>query len=321
MGPDEFAGDSYFIKQGKFAIKELKGEFEGDLPCDILEDYEDVIVDNDILNIVIFHPSRRDLMESVDLVNAQMGGFRVDQGRITMPCIGTIELGGLTLTQAQEKLTAAFRDEVKNVEVFVTYKMRLANKVEITGEVARTTIPVDGRMRLFEVLSYAVLSPHANLYSSYLVRDGIQLSIDFNKLVKEGDMSQNIVMRGGDKIYIGSAHDSVALVIGEVRIPRVIPLSLGYLPIKEALVSAGGIPFTGNKNCIQVIRGGVANPRIYLLSWTDITHLPNDNMLLMPGDVVYVSTTPITDWNQFLVQISPTIEMIALYDIIRHGRL
>lgn len=322
LGPEELACDSELVRQGKNAIREIQGNPSIELCSDVLNEYEDRITENDILNIVIYHPSRRDLMESVQLVNARTGGFKVQDGKVTLPCIDSVEVVGLTLEEARDKLRDDFRREVKDVDVFVSYRTRLSNKVELTGAIANPIIFVDGRIRLYEVLSEARMMPDANLYSSYLVRDGVQLNIDLNKLIREGDMSQNIVMKGGDRIYIGSVQDraSMAMVIimgGIETQTKAIPLSLGYLSLKEALVMAGGIPFTANRNRIQVIRGGVECPRIYILGWNDVTHRPNDDMLIIPGDLVYVSTTPITDWNLFIQQIAPTVNMLFQIDYIR----
>jgi len=325
LGADEFACDSELVKQGKNGIREMQGNSISELCPDALNEYEDRIAENDVLNIVIYHPSRRDLMESVQLVNARVGGFKVQDGKVTLPCIDSVEVVGLTLNEARDKIKADFRREVKEVDVFVSYRMRLLNKVELTGAVTNPIIYVDGRIRLYEVLSEAQLLPDANLYSSYLVRDGVQVNIDFNKLIREGDMSQNVVMKGGDKIYIGGLQDnvSIAMVIimgGAVTQTRTIPLSLGYLSLKEALVIAGGIPYTANKNRIQVIRGGGSSPRIYVLAWNEVTHRPNDEMLIIPGDLVYVSTTPITDWSLFLKQIEPTVNMAFKIDALRQIR-
>ena len=119
-------------------------------------------------------------------------------------------------------------------------------------------------------------------------------------------MTQNIVMRGGDKIFIANPSDSTVMVMGEVGSPRIVNLPYGFVSIREALVMAGGIPFTGNRNSIQVIRGNLQNPKIYILSWEHIIHLPNDSLLLMPGDTVYVSEKPITQWNRFIDQLLPS---------------
>src|SRR5262245_11467691 len=75
MGADEFVCDSYKIRQGKLAILEMEGKEVGDLPCDAMFEYRDTIAEDDILNVVIYHPTRHDLMESFKFINSSVGGF------------------------------------------------------------------------------------------------------------------------------------------------------------------------------------------------------------------------------------------------------
>jgi len=305
-GASEFVIDSYTLRRGKQAILEMQGVETTFLPCDALEEYEDNIVEDDILNIALFHPTRKDLIESIQFINAHIG-FTVKNGFIQIPDIPPVCVAGLTLAEAKAEIESVFQEEIVGVEVFVTYKDRLQRKVDLIGHVAATTLPVDGKVRLYELLSRAHVPLHANFFSSYVLRDGIELPIDLHRLIHKGDMSQNIVMKGGDKIFIADPSDAKIMVMGEVLIPKVVNLHYGTMSLREAIVQAGGIPFTGNRNCIQVIRGGITHPKIYVLNWEAIVHLPNDSLLLMPGDTVYVSATPITEWNRFISQIIPSI--------------
>jgi len=306
MGADEFVADSYCIRQGKLAILEMEGIEVGALPPDAMEEYIDVISEDDILNIVVYHPSRKDLMESFQFINNAVGGFKVINGQIDLPDIKSIPVAGLTLEEARRMIQYELRQQIRDIEVFVNYRDRLSRKVELTGMVATSTVPVDGRIRLYEVLAKAHVPPNANLFMSYVIREGCPLPIDLHKLVNEGDMCQNIVMRGGDKIFIANPADSTVMLMGEVRSPKAVNLPYGFMSLREALVSAGGIPFTGDRRHIQVIRGNLKCPKIYVLSWEHIIHLPNDSLLLMPGDTVYVSETPITQWNRFIEQLLPS---------------
>lgn len=305
-GAQEFVIDSYKIRQGKQSILEMQGVDLCDLPCEAMCEYIDHVWDDDILNITIYHPCRRDLIDSIRFISETMG-FRVVDGNLNIPDIPPIYVRGLTLDEARDKIEASFLNEIDDVEVFVSYKDRLSRKVDLMGLTGLTTVPVDGKIRLYEVLSKAHIPNNANLYSSYLVRDGCQMPVDFYKLVHDGDLGQNIVMRGGDKIYIADPLDAKVMVMGEVLMPKLVPLLSGYMSLREALMSAGGIPFTGNRNCIQVIRGNMPNPKIYQLSWEQIVHLPNDSLLLMPGDTVYVGETTITSWNRFISQLLPSL--------------
>ena len=282
-------------------------EYE-ELPEDAMEEYKDVIAEDDLLNIAIFHPTRKDLVLGIQTISQSTGGFKVTRGRVEIPDISSVEVSGLTLDEAREKIQAKFREHIKDVDVFVSYKDRLTRKVELAGLVQTPTVPVDGKIRLYEVIAKARLAPQANLFMSYVARDGQPLAIDLHQLVNQGDMCQNIVMRGGDKIFIASPSDATVMMMGEVGEPRPINLPYGSISLREALVIAHGIPYTGDRNRIQVIRGNLRCPKIYVLSWKHIIHLPNDSLLLMPGDTVYVSAKPITEWNQFISQLFPSLQ-------------
>lgn len=308
MGADEFVIDSYKIREGKMAILALEGEkVECFPPQSAMEDYPDFIAENDILNIVVYHPTRKDLMEAVQFINEHMEGFRVCNGCIDIPDVDSIPVAGLSLCEAQNLVQQKYRQHINDIEVFIGYKDRLTHKVELTGMVDKTTIPVDGKIRLYDVLSKAKIFPEANLFMSYVSRMGDILPIDFHRLINKGDMRYNIVMRANDKIFIAYPADATIMVMGEVFQQRTVRVPYGFISLREAIVSAGGIPYTGDKSHIQIIRGNIPQPKIYLLSWEHIVHLPNHSLLLMPGDTVYISEKPITQWNRFIEQLLPSV--------------
>jgi len=308
-GAEEFVLDSYKIREGKFSILELEGKPVEEIPEEFLAEYEDTIHDGDILVISLYHPNRKDLTGTVQEISAQVG-FPVLEGKIQLPDLGSVCVKGLTLSRAKDKIQKVYQKEIDDVEVFVGYKERKIRKVELAGLVATPCIPVDGKIRLFDILSIARVPPEANLFKSYIIRDGTPIAVDLFKLLKKGDMTQNIVMRGGDKVYIAEPHAATLMVMGEVNAQRVLPLPAGFVSLREALAAANGIPYTGDKSYIQIIRGNILKPKIYTLSWEHVIHLPNDSLLLMPGDIVYVASKPITEWNRFISQLLPSFTTV-----------
>ncbi len=322
-GASEFVIDSYQIRQGKQAILQMEGKCVSPVGCEDLEEYPDAIEEGDLLNIVLYHPTRRDLMESFQMINQNAGGFRVKDGFVRVPDLESVYVAGLSLGEAKETIRMQFSQEIKGVEVYLNYENRLRKKVELIGLTQISEHPVDGKVRLFEILSKAHIPPGANLFMSYLLRNGCVMSVDFYRLINEGDMCQNVVMRGGDKIYIANPADCSVTMMGEIGLPRSVNLPYGFMSLREAIVQAGGIPFTGDKRNIQVIRGNLPCPKIYVLAWEHIIHLPNDSLLLMPGDTVYVSEKPITQWNRFIEQLLPSFTGITVgsqvYRVVQPG--
>lgn len=305
QGPDQFVMDSYKIREGKQAILEMQGKNLEELPENALQEYKDSIFEEDVLRIVLHHPTRPDIVSSVSSISNSVG-YRVNQGRILIPDLPPIEVSGLSLPEASRKIEEQYMAQGQDVEVFLSYRERLIRRVDLIGRVEMPAIPVDGKIRLYDTLALAKIAENANLFMSYISRDGKLLSVDFNKLIKEGDMSQNLVMKGGDKIYIADEDESKIMIMGEVNFPRSIYMPSGSMSLREALVLAGGVPFTGDKTYIQVIRGDLKEPKVYQLNWNLIVNLPNKSLLLMPGDTIYVSAKPITDWNRFISQLLPS---------------
>jgi polysaccharide export outer membrane protein len=311
VGADEFVMDSYQIRQGKFSILQLEGKSFPELSPELLNEYQDVIMERDVLYVAVYHPTRSDITAAVDAIGSKVG-FPVYEGKIRLPDLEPVSVQGLTLEQAAEQIQKLYNAQIRDIQVFLSYKDRLERKVELAGLVALAAVPVDGKLRLFETLSKARVPPQANLFKSYVIRDQTVVPVDLFKLIKEGDMSQNIVMRGGDKIYIADPSASTLMVLGEVGKERLVDVPSGFMTVRQALAEAGGIPYTGNKSYIQIIRGNILNPKIYTITWDHVIHLPSESMLLIPGDIVYVAATPITNWNRFMSQLLPTFVNIDL---------
>jgi polysaccharide export outer membrane protein len=309
LGADEFVLDSYKIRQGKFSILHMEGQPTIEFSQNLLQEFPDVIHNGDVLNIAIYHPSRQDMMQAVQAIGSQIG-FRVTEGKVFLPDLSPITVEGLSLEKAREIIQKEYLKEIADIEVFLSYKDRLEKRVEIIGQVGCSSVIIDGKTRLFDVLAKAKIPPDANLFKSYIVRDKHLLPVDMYKLIKEGDMTHNIVMAGGDKIYIAEASSSTVMMLGELTQRGLVNVPNGYISLREAIAKAGGIPFTGDRAYIQVIRGNILKPKIYTLHWKHIIHLPTESMLLMPGDIVYVAATPITEWNRFISQLFPSFTAI-----------
>lgn len=310
VGCDQFVMDSCKIRQGKSSVDRWHGNPPEKFSDSAMEEFEDLIEDGDILSIIVYHPSRTDLMQTINFISSSVG-FEVKRGMVDIPDLPPIAIKGLSLEQARERLQETYRKQVQDIELFVSYQDRKRQRIELAGLVSTPTLSVDGQLRLYEALAVAAVPTEANLFQSYILRDGKRLGVDFYRLLREGDMSQNIVLKGGDKIYVASPSDGQVVVMGEVWRPKTVDVPNGFITLREALAKAGGIPYTGNKNHIQVIRGSLQKPKVYRLAWNAIARVPNDCLLLIPGDTVYVEEKLITKWNRFVSQLLPTFSGIS----------
>lgn len=312
-GLDDFIADSSQISQGKWSILKLEQDACDSLPL-LNEPCDETIMDGDELTIALHHPNRQDHVRAFQKIN-QANGYIVCDGHVCLPHLGSIEAGGLTLKELRAKVQHAYQEQLPGGQIFINYKRKSKPYVQIIGA-RQSMIPINGKTRLNEVLAKAGIPSSSNLFKSSVMREGKQLPIDLYQLIHAGNQDQNIVMQRGDQIFIAHASDASVMITGEVPAPALIPVPYGFITLREAIASAGGISFTGDRACIGVIRGDFVRPKVYCLNWRDIEHITNQSLLLIPGDVVVVSEKPITQWNRFINQVQPsTSSMQAGYDI------
>ena len=141
-GADEFVIDSYQIKQGKFSILAMEGKVSSPVSKELLIPKADVIESGDILNVALFHPTRKDICDAVSQIGNTVG-FIVREGKVTLPDLDPVEVKGLSLEEARIRIQSAYLKEIQEIEVFLSYKDRLEKRVELAGLVEVPSIPID----------------------------------------------------------------------------------------------------------------------------------------------------------------------------------
>lgn len=129
-------------------------------------------------------------------------------GKISFPLVGDVQAQGKTLTELDEELTERLKEYIKNPQVSVMIKGFGGRKVIVLGEVRipgvhRTT----GRSTIMEVIARAGgLTEEAVLSSIILIRGDLQAPqaqrINLTKVIKKGDLSENIPVEEEDIIYV-----------------------------------------------------------------------------------------------------------------------
>jgi polysaccharide biosynthesis/export protein len=239
-------------------------------------------------------------------------------GTIFFPFVGRIMAAGKTPGQIRDQLAAGLGPYVKNPQVDVRVLAYRSQKVQITGDV-KTPGPLsmsDVPLTLVDAITRSGgTTDNADINRVRLTRGGKLYVLDANRLLDDGDSTQDVLLQDGDVINIPDRSDSRIFVMGEVKTPLQTNLIRGNLTIADALTQAGGILDTdANPRQIFVMRGMKDNPTqpdIYRLDMTK----PDAIMLssqfqLKPLDVVYVGTAASTTFNRVLQQVLPTIQTV-----------
>ena len=110
--------------------------------------------------------------------------------------------------------------------------------------------------------------------------------VNLDYLVRKGEMENNIVILGGDVIFVPKAGH--VFVDGAVREPGIYTLK-NNMSITEAIVQAGGLASYAEEDEIKLIRYVDEGKRdIVRLSYSDLQEGLGDTIYLQDQDVIYV---------------------------------
>lgn len=236
-------------------------------------------------------------------------------GRVTLPLIGDAKVSGLTPTQAGALISGEMTRFLRRGTVVIGLGEAQGARLLVLGAAANPgAFPLRGPTTLLEAVAAAGgvagagsgTAPVADLQRSYLMRDGRIVPVRIDRLLA-GDMTQNIYVRGGDMLYLQPSATGEVFVLGQVQSPRVVPAD-SSLTLLKALTLAGGVTRDAKDGSVRIIRGSLLEPKVYLVDSQDMTAGLRRDVRLLPGDIVFVTTTEISDWNYLLSQITPTLQ-------------
>lgn len=131
----------------------------------------------------------------------------------------------------------------------------------------------------------------ADLERGFVLRQGRFLPVNLRRLLRDGDMTQNILLQPDDMIYIPAKTSPKVYVLGAVSQPSVIPFAEGMTLI-SALAHAGGAMTNGHLSQVAIVRGSLSEPQIATLDYSEIVRGKARDVVLEPGDIVYVPLSP-----------------------------
>jgi protein involved in polysaccharide export with SLBB domain len=139
----------------------------------------------------------------------------------------------------------------------------------------------------------------ADLKRSFVVRDGKMLPVNFQKLLREGDLSQNIYLQPDDFVFLPAtaAHD--IHVLGAVRQPRAVSYT-EEVTLVSAIAGAGGSIKNAYLSHVAIVRGSLTEPKIAIVNYWDIMKGKTPDVVLEPQDIVYVPYTPYRTLTRYL---------------------
>jgi protein involved in polysaccharide export with SLBB domain len=244
-------------------------------------------------------------------------------GRIYYYLLSGMDVWGLTLSEAREHLGSELQKYVREKPVVsLSLKTVASQKVWLLGRVNLPGVyTLNGPTTLLDAIaqsggmsSAAAFSSlaaslglnsatssvpeAADLSRSFLIRNGQIVRVDFQRLLRDGDLSQNVYLQADDFIFLPSATVPQVHVLGAVAHPQSQKLA-GPLSVVQAIALSGGSTPEALLTNVAVLRGSFTHPQIAVLSVSDVLRGRARDMRLEEGDIVFVPTAPMTTLERY----------------------
>ena len=128
-------------------------------------------------------------------------------GMISLPLLSDVQAAGLTPTQLAASITEKLKQYVTEPHVTVVVTQINSQRIYVTGEVQHTgAMNLLPDMTVLQALASAGFTQFAHTKGIYVLRtqhgEQRKIAVNYNKLVKGGNMDQNIILKPGDTIVV-----------------------------------------------------------------------------------------------------------------------
>lgn len=223
-------------------------------------------------------------------------------GKIYYDLLPGTDVWGLTIGQAKRRLETGLEKYTAGIQVSLTLRGVGSKYFWMLGALDRPGIyPTTAPTTLLEAMSLAggtrraqagtTTVDSADLRHAFIIRNGAALPVDFQRLLEQGDMSQNIYLQPDDFVYVPSGTAREIYLFGAVRTPRAMPLS--ETPTLVAAITAGGGPLRdAYASQVAIVRGSLNKPEIAVVNYEDILRGHAGDIPLEAHDIVFVPNSP-----------------------------
>ncbi|HEY8117848.1 MAG TPA: SLBB domain-containing protein [Methylophilaceae bacterium] len=223
-----------------------------------------------------------------------------ESGSITYPLIGSVQIGGLSTSDAEQLIAQRLKSGnfVKKPQVNISLTEVRGSQVAVLGMVNKPgRFPLElANNRLSDLIAMAggvtTVAGSGNAIITG-VREGktFRTQVDIAALFLSDGVQQDIAIRSGDVIYVIPGNQ--VSVLGQVNHAGRYPLENLNMRLSEVLTMAGGVTPDGADTVVlsgtrngQAIHKEVDIPGLFLKGKVD------NDLLIAPGDEIYVHRAP-----------------------------
>lgn len=266
----------------------------------------------DILDIVVWdHPELT--MPAGERRTPQESGLKVKaDGTFFYPFVGQIPAKGLTPDVIRKNLTRELSEFIPDPQIEVRVVGYNSQSVSVTGKVNEPSrLPLtDVPLTLLEAVDAAGgLTEQADPSAVTVRRGGTMYAVDLEAFLEHGSSGNNPTMVHGDVVNVPELEVAEAYLLGQLVKPATVDLSRDDVMLTQALTRVGGLDEEkSDARGIFVFRNTSEKITVYQLDASNpVAFLLGTRFTLQPGDVVYVTTAPLSRWNRVISNLLPSV--------------
>jgi len=220
-----------------------------------------------------------------------------EEGRITLPMLGEVEVGDLTKFEVEKKLAGLAGEKIViNPQVTVHIVEYRSRRVSVVGGVEKPgPFELLGRQTVLAAISEAGgLSRDAG-EEIIIIRqlpggESTSIRIPIDGLMVKGDPELNIPLEAGDVINVPVERTGPIYVFGQVKSPGALEVKRSRPPmLTQAIAQAGGFTDRANRKKVRIRRKDAAGKESELVvNVRDILRGKKKDVPLLINDTVYV---------------------------------
>jgi polysaccharide export outer membrane protein len=179
-------------------------------------------------------------------------------GKTTLPLIGELLLGGMTLAEAETRIARELdsRGFVNRPQVTMVIDEYHSQVVAVLGFVNKPgQYPIEGRTTVLDMIARAGGLAQEGNYTVNLIRteDGKTTlqQLDMERLLARGDGSVNLVLMNDDVVYVPRM--DMFYIYGEVQHPGAYRLDKD-MTVMQGIALSGGLTAHGSERGISIRR-------------------------------------------------------------------
>ena len=222
-----------------------------------------------------------------------------EKGEVNVPFIGALTASGMTLKQLEKSVYVPLeKDFFVNPQIHIQMKEFHSLSFTISGAVDEPgKYDLDFTPTILDLIAKAggALPERGNV--AYVLREGngngsSPIHVDLSKLLDEGDMSQNIMLETGDKVYIPmekklNQSKTKVYLDGEIKKPGMIDFQPGLTALAACIMSGGFDKYAAPARAF-IIRVEDGNQKTIKIDLDKIKDGKLADVPLKPGDRIHV---------------------------------